>query len=726
MGTQETYYSLCVTVRYKTGYTELLRLADIITNNKDSGKTGGILFPFNCESELPDVKTISMDKYEANSNELHIWRWELQPNKTNRQYSYRTDWTFYELIFLNNLNLNSGLTVNSLSIWDLFDTLLDGFIVPTGFTNSLQPPKPFLLVVNQTDAEYICLEIPESSYTCDGNRIRIHENTPLNERKILQSDVIDTNEYTRNLNTFNQSPDPALQRRIIYKRRDLWRAPVATLPLKRFNAHLTEYLGQAIDRLSGQVGDKEVIEALVNNITKNAKSDSNLMTFLRGYYSQPNGDSLALTLENYHPLESVFTSYLEQISMDEKLLEFIVDNLPSLREKYLQVLTEGYLEKEKQKLLHQLAPLRTQIEELDGEFGSKLIQKEELKAEIMSLLNSREELLAQIRESKQRRQEFDELLNGKRAGLLQELNTLKKLLQWGESASEASKQNTNSPVLTLRPGKHLEYEDEESIEEIAQLFDMCSLLLENLPEQGADTPSVLELSKFISASYLCHFPLLCVGTSADDMARIISISFNNQLPDTVCIPSGYNNYSSLVNTIRSLKSDIVVLENVVGFCDEYCYTHLAEDVPEKYIIFLTEYEETLKILPKGIYAHMGLILCDKFFTTQLKSNDRPCPGKITGSISSSPDNDTRSEILDRLLKLTRGAARPTGYVNSRVKVLQAITQDDNIDEIIKVIYTELISIIEIYGISEDYNDKIRASTDPVVRDFRERLGVEKE
>ncbi len=185
MSAQEAYYSLCVTVQYKTGYTELLRLADIIPNNKNSGKTGSRLFPFNSESEFQDVKTISMDRREANPNELHIWRWEFQPNKTDRQYAYRTGWTFYELISLNNLSPNSGLTVTPLSIWDLFDTLLDGFAVPTGFTNSLQPPKPFLLVVNQTDTEYICLEIPESFYSIDGNRIRVHENTPLKEHIIL-------------------------------------------------------------------------------------------------------------------------------------------------------------------------------------------------------------------------------------------------------------------------------------------------------------------------------------------------------------------------------------------------------------------------------------------------------------------------------------------------------------------------------------------------------------
>ena len=168
------------------------------------------------------------------------------------------------------------------------------------------------------------------------------------------------------------------------------------------------------------------------------------------------------------------------------------------------------------------------------------------------------------------------------------------------------------------------------------------------------------------------------------------------------------------------------MENVVGYCDEYCYTHLAEDIPEKYIIFLVEYEETLKLLPKGVYAHMGLINCDKVFAAQLMS-DELYPGKITGSISCSPNITTIRELFGKISKLTRGSPVSAGYVNSRIKVLQSITQDkEDIAEVLKVIYTELISIIEIYGLSDEYKDELRTSTDPVVKNFRETLGVETE
>jgi hypothetical protein len=724
MNTQETNYSLCVTICLKNKYTELLRLADIIKSTKNSGNTGGRLLPFDKNSFLPNVKTISMDKRQANPNELCIWEWELQPDNPDKQYSTRSDMTFYELVFLNN-----GLTINPLPIWDLFDTLLDGFIVP------LQHSKSFLLVINQTPTEYICLEITESSYSCDGNKIKIHENTYLKEYKISKSDVIDTNEYVSNLGASIYSLDLALERRIIYKRRTIYVDPIATLTLKRFNKHLAEYLEQVVTRLPGQAGDKTVIKNFIKSVTEDVKPDSDLMTFIREYYSQPKKGSSAPTLEKYSQLESVFTSYLRRTSTDKKFLKYMVEYLPSLRKEYLQILTDTYLEEEKQKtdryleeekqkLLHHLIPLQTQIEEMNNDLKEKNTQKEELDAKIISLTNSLKELLAQTRESEQRRQELDELLNGKRTGLLQELAILKKVLQLDETTFETSTQNSNSSVLTIRPGNSVEYEDEDPTE-IKDLSCMYSILQDNLPGQGADAHNLSDLSKFISALYLCHLPLLCVGSSAGDMARIISISLNNQLPDTVCVPTGYNNYSSFLSTIRNLKSDIVVLENVVGYCDEYCYTHLTEDIPEKYIIFLVEYEETLKLLPKGIYAHMGLIHCDKLFTTQLTSDERPYPGKITGSISSSPDIATRRELFGKISKLTRCSAVSNGYVNSRVKVLQAITQNgDNIAEVLKVIYTELISINEIYGLSEEYIDELRTSTDSVVKNFRGRLEVE--
>ncbi|MDD3621342.1 MAG: hypothetical protein PHQ81_02930 [Methanofollis sp.] len=720
MPTQETYHSLCVTIRHKNSHTELLRLADIIFSKENSGATGGRFFPFNKDSDLSQVKTISMDPYGAKPNELRIWEWELQPNNSNKQHSYRTDETFYELIFLNNPNLNYGLTIKPLPIWHLFDTLLNGFIAPPQHSDS------FLLVVNQTETEYICLEITKSSYNYDKNKIKVHENTLLKVYKISKSYVIDTNEYLDNLDIFKDHLDPVLQRRIVYKRRDIWGSPVATLPLNRFSIHLGEYLRQAATRLSGQTGDQEVIEAFIETITENVNPDSDLIKFFEEC-SQSNSDTYVSTLEKYPLFESVFTSYLKQTKTDEKFLEFIVEHFPSIRQKYLQILTEGYLDEEKRKLELQLAPLKAEIGEADNELKKKKILKNELNAKIISLTESSKKTLAQVNEAKRLNQDLDELLNGKRTGLLQELSVLKKVLHLGETNFEKSSQNANAPNLTIRPENNLEYMDEVPPEEITQLLEMYSFLQDNLPEQGKDTPDLSELSKFISASYLSRLPLLCAGNSANEMARIISISFNNQVPDTVCVPTGYNNYSSLLSTIRNLKSDIVILENAVGYCDEYCYTHLAEDIPEKYFIFVVEYEETLKILPKGIFAHMGLILCDKFFTTQLMNDEETRPGKITGSISSPPNSATRIKLLKNISNLTLGSPVSTGYVNSRVKILEAIAQEgDQISELIKTIYTEFASIIEIYGISEEYKDELLSNNHRVVLEFKERLGVETE
>lgn len=713
-------------------FTQLLRLADINISTKNSGKTGGLLLPFDNTSDLPHVKTISMAKWEANPNELCIWEWTILPDDPGKQYSTRSDLTFYELIFLNN-----GLTIDPLPIWDLFDTLIDGFIVP------LHHSKSFLLVINQTETEYICLDITESSYSCNGNKIKIHESTPLKEYKISKADVIDTDEYVHNLGASRYSLDPALQHRIIYKRRTIWINPIATLPLKRFNKHLAEYLEQVVTRFSGLTGNKRVIETFIKSVTDDVKPNSDLMTFLGEYYSQPKKDSFVPILEKYPQLELIFTSYFKRTSTDEKFLELVVEQLPSTREKYLKVLTEHYLEeekqkildqlvplqsyieKEKQKMLNQLIPLQTQIEELSNDIKEKNILKQELSAKINSLTTIQMELIAQIKENEQLRQELDELVNGKRTGLLQELTILKKIFQLDKTTFETPTQNTNASVLTIRPGNCLEFDKDPT--EIARLSCMYSLLQGNLPEQGTDKPDLLDLSKFISASYLCHFPILCVGTSAGDMARIIAISLNNQLPDSICVPTGYNNYSFLLNTIRNLKSEIVVLENIVGYCDEYCYTHLAEDIPEKYIIFLIEYEETLNILPKSIYAHMGLIHCDEFFMTELMSDERPDSGKITGSISYLPDIDTRRELFDNILRLTQGFPVSFGYINSRVKVLQAITQSrDNIAEVLKVISTELKSIVKIYGISEKYKDQLLNSKDPIAKNFIDILGVETE
>ncbi len=85
MNTEEFYYSLCVTICYKNGYTELLRLADIIISKENSGKTGRRFLPFDNTSDLPYVKKISMDKNQANPNELCIWEWYPQQQNPDKQ-----------------------------------------------------------------------------------------------------------------------------------------------------------------------------------------------------------------------------------------------------------------------------------------------------------------------------------------------------------------------------------------------------------------------------------------------------------------------------------------------------------------------------------------------------------------------------------------------------------------------------------------------------------------
>jgi len=345
MDNHEIYYSLCVTVRHQNNHTELLRLADIIFSKENSGETGSKLYPFNKNSDLSQVKTISMDPFMATPNELCIWKWNLDPDDSNKQYSYRTCEKYYELIFLKNSNINNDIVINPLPIWELFDTLLDGFTVPLQHSNS------FLLVVNQTETEYICLEILESSYIVDGNYVKIPENTPLKEYKILKKDVIDTNKYLQNINNYKYFLNPELQRRIIYERRTIWRNPIATLHLKRFNTHLAEYLKQASINISFQKEDIKIIEAFIRNIAEDVNPDSDFMTFCIGYYPQIKGDALNPAFQKFPLLEDIFTSYLKRTTTDKKFISSIVEHIPSLKKKYLQILTENYLEEEKQKLL---------------------------------------------------------------------------------------------------------------------------------------------------------------------------------------------------------------------------------------------------------------------------------------------------------------------------------------------------------------------------------------
>jgi hypothetical protein len=76
--TGEIHYSLCQTMiaYYPSGtsYSKLLRLADLMFNSQNSGKTGDRLYPFDSSSDYPDVPMIKMAKGQAILNELCIWK----------------------------------------------------------------------------------------------------------------------------------------------------------------------------------------------------------------------------------------------------------------------------------------------------------------------------------------------------------------------------------------------------------------------------------------------------------------------------------------------------------------------------------------------------------------------------------------------------------------------------------------------------------------------------
>ena len=202
----EKKYSLCLTIIGQNNYSQLLRLADPIDIK------GPTLWQLNGKINRPDLlerKTISMDPFSAQENELAIWEWELDSNDPNKQWSKRTNEIFYELIFLDNENLNRGLSIPKINLGDKIDLMVSGFKVQQFISENL------LLVFDEPEKNvYYCLNLKKSGYIIEDNILRIKEGEVFDIHQIAGERCIDTNNYLENvpMNNFE------MQRRIIYRR----------------------------------------------------------------------------------------------------------------------------------------------------------------------------------------------------------------------------------------------------------------------------------------------------------------------------------------------------------------------------------------------------------------------------------------------------------------------------------------------------------------------------
>lgn len=696
-------YSLCLTIIGQNNYSQLLRLADPI---RKDGQTLWKLDGIRHKPDLPDIKTISMDRYQAKNNDLAIWKWELDPEDQKKQWSERTNEKFYELIFLDSDDINNNIEIIKHKTEDLIDILISGFKVPEFITDNL------LLVYDKSKKDgYICFNLKKPDYSIENNTMKIKEGTTLEIHKIREELCIDTDNYLKNVTLNNYYA----QRRIIYRERKL-KTPDGQLKIKSFLTLFKIYFEEITERMNYNDEQRRLVQKAISDALENRKD-------IKDFFKLTDSDSKKFlfnqnTISKFEETAQIIKKYASDIGI-EHFLENVIENTPELKDSYIDRLKGDYLTKEREEAERELKDLeerKSNLEKICNDKEEKLNEEFESlelkKAEITNEYRIKEEKITEynnkiihleIRNEQLNKycEEKIESIKENAGALLGEIAVLKGITQ-----------NSATPIqeyfLTKIPSKPFKEEDISTITNNEEpIEELIGELGENLASiRIPDGPNSDELAKFIAGSYLSKTPILLIGNTSQLLAETISITFCGRTPEIIFVPTGFRNYEELLNSVRSSKSNVVFIKNAVGFCDEYLYLNLIKDNPDKFLLFSAEFQDTIRILPAGILGYMSLIDCEKIIMPFNLNDvyDDIAPSKIEEISPSKYDKEQYMKFYKEICDLSEESRLTNGYNLSRAKILSTLLSSEKEENksLINILLPELITYNQIQGNTENY------------------------
>ena len=679
-------YSLCLTVIDHNNYSQLLRLAD------SAGKNGPTLWQLKGKSHTPDFpekKTITMDPFSAKDNELAIWEWELDPDDSNKQWSKRTNESFYELIFLDNNNLDAGLKTPDIDLEEKIDLMISGFRVQNFVSDNI------LLVFENSNNIYHCLSLEKSDYVIKENLMKINEGTVLNIYKISDEHCIDTENYSRNISLNNYQ----IHRRLVYRERKL-RKPVSTLRIQSFLCLFKIYFENVAERMDYSEEQRRLIQKVIEH---SFESRQNLESFFKLTDSK-DGEFIFTqnTVKKFEEASQIIKNYASRKNI-EYFLESVIENTPDLKDSYIDILKGDYLLEEKEIIEQELKELEIKRDE---QIKSVEHYKKKI-AGIQAVHSEKKEEIAKytrlVANLDERKEQLDKYIQDKvnsikenSGAFLGEIAVLKGISQ---------NQTPNVQNLTVIKSQLIESNDiiiitsaEELIVELEE--NIYNLLIGSNIDENC-------LAKYIVSSYLSGLQILLMGNTSELLAETISTTFCFRNPEMINLPTGNINDQTVLDSVKSSESDVIFIKNAVGYCDEYIYLNLIKDNPDKFLLFSAEFNDTLKILPSGILGYMGIIDCEEMISPF--AFDKILPRKIENIRKPKLDKNRYRSLCRKISKLTENSGLTKGYNLSRAKMLSILSDiGSEQNDLFEVVIPEIITYNRIIGNIQSYLEYLQS------------------
>ncbi|UUX91218.1 hypothetical protein [Methanoplanus endosymbiosus] len=470
-------------------------------------------------------------------------------------------------------------------------------------------------------------------------------------------------------------------------------------------------LNVAIDELNGEI--------LVIKAEKTAETDA-LKSLRKTVESEGDRERAALKIQIEQELKE----------FEKDLKKSAVGEIETLKKEQMQALDkecEEFRADQRNIILNDIKFLREEYDNVQNDIALLRVSKEQLQNDISDNQYIREEL-SKLEQNKSTLEEINEQLKSScelklrniqenPGEFLGDLALFKGLMQSGvpEKTSVASSPNSNLFVQSAK-----KYGSDPS--EIINPKELIDYLIDNLLNIGVSYEYSGILAEFIAGAYFTRTPLLLTGCNANLMAQAISVTLCSQTPEVISVPTGYNDYSSLINIVKNACGNVVILQNVIGSIDEYCYTHLARDIhdenPEKYIIFSLDFAENIRILPSSVLGYMALINSEDVITS-IKTEILD-PGNCAIAVPVERNLEEVKTLYGRIVDLSRGTSVTNGYNLTRAAIFSAVAKKDRNNEDAALIL-ELGTYCKLLGTADELNQRLEYLSRGDLKEIVEKL-----
>ena len=140
--------------------------------------------------------------------------------------------------------------------------------------------------------------------------------------------------------------------------------------------------------------------------------------------------------------------------------------------------------------------------------------------------------------------------------------------------------------------------------------EIIYFLAMNLETAGILEDVASSMAQYVTACLSYKIPLLLIGYGSKNVADAISVTFSGRTTDVITLTGACDDYEILSETILSCQSDLVLIENAIGYINEQLYMKLIKEITTKKLLFSVDFADQINFISKSILNYVNFLFLD--------------------------------------------------------------------------------------------------------------------